>query len=141
MGPNLHAYAALSSGRMEPRKIIGTVDTSEFVVAVCASVGFLFGLSFAEVPWTIVGALFVGGLIAAPAAAYIVRILPTRIMGTAVGGFILVVNANTFFSAIGLSTGMATVAYILLVAVWIAALVFAIGARRQDQEEAEGQPV
>jgi len=131
----------LSSGRMEPRKIIGTVDTSEFVVAVCASVGFLFGLSFAEVPWTIVGALFVGGLIAAPVAAYIVRILPTRIMGTAVGGFILVVNANTFFSAIGLSTGIATVAYILLVAVWIAALVFAIGARRQDQEEAEGQPV
>src|SRR5215203_2685255 len=44
----------LSSGRMEPRKIIGTVDTSEFVIAVCASVGFLFGLSLAEIPWTIV---------------------------------------------------------------------------------------
>ena len=87
----------LSSGRMEPRKIIGTVDTSEFVIAVCASIGFLFGLSLAEVPWMIVTALFVGGLIAAPVAAYIVRILPTRIMGTAVGGFILVVNANTFF--------------------------------------------
>src|SRR5919107_1019172 len=27
----------LSSGRMEPRKVIGTVDTSEFVIAVCAS--------------------------------------------------------------------------------------------------------
>jgi uncharacterized protein len=26
----------LSSGRMEPRRIIGTVDTSEFIVAVCA---------------------------------------------------------------------------------------------------------
>src|SRR5215217_689118 len=132
----------LSSGRMQPRKIIGTVDTSEFVIAVCASVGFLFGLSFADVPWTIVGALLLGGLIAAPIAAYIVRILPTRIMGTAVGGFILVVNANTFFSAIGLATSVATVAYVLLVAVWIAALAFAIGARRQDQEEApEGQAV
>ena len=129
----------LSSGRMEPRKI---VDTSEFVIAVCASVGFLFGLSFAEVPWTIVGALLLGGLVAAPVAAYIVRILPTRIMGTAVGGFILVVNANTFFGAIGLSASIATVAYILLIAVWVAALVFAIGARRQDQEEAaEGQAV
>jgi len=132
----------LSSGRMEPRKIIGTVDTSEFVIAVCASVGFLFGLSLAEVPWTIVAALFLGGLIAAPVAAYVVRILPTRIMGTAVGGFILVVNANTFFGAIGLPSGVATVAYVLLVGVWIAALVFAIGARRQDQEEAaEGQTV
>src|SRR5215213_9692456 len=132
----------LSSGRMEPRKIIGTVDTSEFVIAVCASVGFLFGLSFADVPWTIVGALLLGGLIAAPIAAYIVRILPARIMGTAVGGFILVVNANTFFSAIGLSTSLATVAYVLLVAVWIAALAFAIVARRKDQEETpEGQAV
>jgi mannitol-specific phosphotransferase system IIBC component len=94
------------------------------------------------VPWTIVGALLLGGLIAAPIAAYIVRILPTRIMGTAVGGFILVVNANTFFSAIGLATSVATVAYVLLVAVWIAALAFAIGAKRQDQEEAvEGQAV
>src|SRR5215204_5631909 len=132
----------LSSGRMEPRKIIGTVDTSEFVIAVCASIGFLFSLSLAEVPWTIVGALFLGGLIAAPIAAYIVRILPTRIMGTAVGGFILVVNANTFFGAVGLSSSLSTVAFILIIAVWIAALAFAIGAKRQDQEEAvEGQAV
>jgi uncharacterized protein len=112
------------------------------VIAVCASVGFLFGLSLAEIPWTIIGALFLGGLIAAPIAAYIVRILPTRIMGTAVGGFILVVNANTFFDAVGLSGGLATVAYVVLIAVWIAALIFAIGARRQEQEEAaEGQAV
>jgi uncharacterized membrane protein YfcA len=132
----------LSSGRMEPRKIIGTVDTSEFVIAVCASVGFLFGLTLAEIPWTIVGALVFGGLIAAPIAAYIVRILPTRIMGTAVGGFILVVNANTFFGAVGLSSSLSTVAFIFIIAVWIAALAFAIGARRQDQEEAvEGQAV
>ena len=132
----------LSSGRMEPRKIIGTVDTSEFVIAVCASVGFLISLSLAEVPWTIVAALFLGGLIAAPIAAYIVRILPTRIMGTAVGGFILVVNANTFFGAVGLPSSLTTVAFILIIAVWIAALAFAIGARRQDQEEAvEGQAV
>jgi uncharacterized protein len=132
----------LSSGRMEPRKIIGTVDTSEFVIAVCASVGFLISLSLAEVPWTIVAALFLGGLIAAPIAAYIVRILPTRIMGTAVGGFILVVNANTFFGAVGLPSSLSTVAFILIIAVWIAALAFAIGAKRQDQEEAvEGQTV
>jgi uncharacterized protein len=84
----------------------------------------------------------VGGLVAAPIAAYIVRILPTRIMGTAVGGFILVINANTFFGAVGLPSSLSTVAFVLIIAVWIAALVFAIGARRQDQEEAaEGQAV
>jgi len=63
-------------------------------------------------------------------------------MGTAVGGFILLVNANTFFEAIGLSTGIATVGYVVIVAVWVAALIFAIGARREEQEEApEGQAV
>ncbi len=129
----------LSSGRMEPRKIIGTVDTSEFVIAVCASIGFLFGLSFAEVPWTIVGALLLGGLVAAPIAAYIVRILPTRIMGTAVGGFILVVNANTFFDAVGIAPSVASVLYVLLVAVWIAALAFAVVAMRRDRRAAAEQ--
>jgi mannitol-specific phosphotransferase system IIBC component len=112
------------------------------VIAVCASVGFLIGLSLAELPWTIIGALFLGGLIAAPIAAYIVRILPTRIMGTAVGGFILVVNANTFFEAVGLPSSLTTVAFIAIIAVWVAALIFAIGARREEQQEApEGQAV
>jgi uncharacterized membrane protein YfcA len=133
----------LSSGRMEPRKIIGTVDTSEFVIAVCASIGFLFSLSLAEVPWTVVAALFVGGLVAAPVAAYIVRILPTRIMGTAVGGFILVVNANTFFGAVGLPPSLTTVAFAAIIVVWVAALIFAINARREEQQDEtpEGQAV
>ena len=34
----------LSSGRMEPRKVVGTVDTSEFLVALAASLGFVFAL-------------------------------------------------------------------------------------------------
>ena len=71
----------LSSGRMEPRKIIGTVDTSEFLVALSASIGFLLALSFAQIPWTVVGALLLGGIIAAPIAAYIVRILPAESSG------------------------------------------------------------
>src|SRR4028118_2130296 len=86
----------LSSGRMQPRKVVGTVDTSEFVVALCASLGFLISLSFAEVPWNVVGALLVGGVIAAPIAAYVVRILPTRILGTAGGGGILITNMKKF---------------------------------------------
>ena len=86
----------LSSGRMEPRKIIGTVDTSEFVVALCASVGFLLALSISEIPFDVVGALLVGGVVAAPIAAYLVRILPMRVLGPAVGGVILITNMRTF---------------------------------------------
>jgi uncharacterized membrane protein YfcA len=129
----------LSSGRMEPRKIIGTVDTSEFVVAVCASLGFLISLSFAEIPWTVVGALLAGGIVAAPIAAWVVKMLPTRILGTAVGGVILLVNMQTFFEAIGLAGSAATVGYFLIAGVWAAAIIFAISAIRRDRALA-GQP-
>src|ERR671939_829350 len=116
----------LSSGRMQPRKIIGTVDTSEFLVALSASLGFLFALSFADIPWTVVGALLLGGVIAAPIAAYIVRILPARILGSAVGGLILVTNMKTFLEAVGVGGALAVPIYVLIVAVWIAAVVFSI---------------
>jgi uncharacterized protein len=132
----------LSSGRMQPRKVIGTVDTSEFLVAVAASIGFFVSLSFADIPWQLVGALLVGGLIAAPVAAWIVRILPARIMGTAVGGVILIVNMRTFLEAIGVSGGLALAIYVLIVVVWLAALSHSIMVNRQEKKRAvaEGQP-
>src|ERR687895_2038246 len=105
----------LSSGRMEPRKIVGTVDTSEFVVAFAASIGFLVSLSFAEIPWGVVGALLVGGVIAAPVAAWVVRILPMRVLGTAVGGVILITNMRTFLEAVGVSGPLVVVIYALIV--------------------------
>ena len=130
----------LSSGRMEPRKIIGTVDTSEFLVALSASIGFLFALSFADIPWTVVGALLLGGVIAAPIAAYIVRILPARILGSAVGGLILVTNMKTFLEAVGVGGALAILIYILIVAVWIAAVVFSIRVNRQEQKGLTPEP-
>ena len=132
----------LSSGRMQPRKVIGTVDTSEFLVAFAASVGFLISLSFADIPWQLVGALLLGGLIAAPIAAWIVRMLPARIMGTAVGGIILIVNMKTFLEAIGVSGGLALAIYVLIVVVWLAALSHSIMVNRQEKKRAvaEGQP-
>jgi uncharacterized protein len=129
----------LTSGRMEPRKVIGTVDTSEFVVAVCASIGFFYALSFSEVPWEVVTALLVGGVLAAPIAAYVVRILPTRILGTAVGGLILVTNMRTFLEAAGLNSDPALKwsIYAVIVAIWLAALAFAVTIVRQERTAVE----
>jgi uncharacterized membrane protein YfcA len=132
----------LSSGRMEPRKIIGTVDTSEFLVALAASIGFLVSLSFSDIPWQVVGALLLGGVIAAPIAAYIVRIMPARILGTAVGGVILVTNMKTFLEAVGITGALAVVVYVLIVAVWISALAFSIRVNtleKGDSVTKEGQ--
>ena len=131
----------ISSGKMEPRKVVGTVDTSEFVVALSASIGFFLALSFAEIPWQIVGALLVGGVIAAPIAAYIVRILPARILGTAVGGIILVTNMRTFMGTVGIEGALALLLYALIVVVWVAALAHSIMVNRQEKRTAaEGHP-
>jgi uncharacterized protein len=124
----------LSSGRMEPRKVVGTVDTSEFIVALCASIGFLISLSFAQVPWGVVGVLLGGGLIAAPIAAWIVRYLNARVLGTAVGGFILLVNAKTFLEAVGLDPSLNIIVYVAILAVWATALYFAISALRRERQ-------
>jgi uncharacterized membrane protein YfcA len=122
----------LSSGRMEPRKVVGTVDTSEFVVAMCASVGFLISLSFAEIPLSIVAALLIGGVIAAPLAAWLVRHLHPRVLGTAVGGVILLTNARTFLKAIGVDPGTNHFIYAAILAIWAVALYFAFSIARRD---------
>lgn len=140
----------LASGRMEPRKVIGTIDTSEFIVALSASAGFLLGLSMAEVPWRAVGCLMVGGVIAAPFAAWIVRHLDARILGTAVGGWIILTNAHTFLKAIGVSgdmlgSGAANIivpVYGMAIAAWMTALYFAISAAvRERRQVSLGQAV
>ena len=87
--------ALLVDGRMEPRKVIGSIDTSEFAVSASASIGFLVGLGAAGINWGFALALLAGGLVAAPLAAYLVRIAPAHLLGVAVGGLILLTNSRT----------------------------------------------
>jgi uncharacterized membrane protein YfcA len=93
----------LSSGRLEPRKVVGSVDTAEFVVTVGASLGFLAALGTQGVDWAYVGALLVGGAVAAPLAAVLVRYLPARTLGVTAGGLIVLTNAKTLGEEAGAS--------------------------------------
>lgn len=125
----------LASGRIEPRKVVGSVDTAEFVVAVSASLGFLIGLGSAGIDFAWVGALLVGGVLAAPVAAYLVRHLPARILGTAAGGLIILTNVKTVLesSLVGLEKDSMTVWSIvaLLAVVWMALIGTAVQAERE----------
>ena len=122
----------LSSGRLEPRKVVGSIDTSEFLVTVGASAGFLVSLSFADINIGWLVALLAGGLIAAPVAAWLVRKLPARVLGSAVGGLILLTNTKTFGEAVGVPSEYLVVAYVSLAVVWIAAIASAVVAVRRD---------
>ncbi|MFI5838359.1 sulfite exporter TauE/SafE family protein [Catenuloplanes sp. NPDC051500] len=128
----------LVSGRMEPRKVVGSVDTSEFVVALAASAGFLLGLGTTGFVWGTVLALLAGGLVAAPIAAYLVRIVPAQLLGAAVGGLIVLTNARTMMKTFDITGGVNTAVYLLIIAAWVTAAVLAVRAlRRTRQAEAQ----
>lgn len=126
--------ALLASGRMEPRKVIGTIDTSEFIVAVAASIGFLANLGGEGVDFASAGAILLGGVIAAPLAAFLVRHFPPRLLGASVGGLIILTNARTLVgkSGLALDPTWQRVVYVVVVAGWIAAFAYSFIQYRRD---------
>ncbi|MCW2701029.1 MAG: hypothetical protein JWQ45_2564 [Blastococcus sp.] len=127
--------AILASGRMEPRKVIGSIDTSEFLVAIAASLGFLVALGSQGVNPVWAAGLLIGGLIAAPIAAWLVRHIPPRMLGSLVGGGIIVTNARTLLRSdwIDASDPVRYGVYALLYAIWALAVVHSYRQYRKDR--------
>jgi uncharacterized membrane protein YfcA len=92
-------------------------------VALAASLGFLMHLGEEEVQWGAVGALLLGAVIVAPFAAYVVKVLAPRVLGTFVGGLILVLNARTILIALG-APGPLRLALLVLLGALSAVLVW-----------------
>ena len=122
----------LATGKMEPRKVIGSVDTSEFLVALAASVGFLAALGTEVVSTPIVAALLVGGVAAAPLAAWLVRKVTARLLGSLVGGLIILTNVRTIFTVTDEPAAARLWAYVVIVSVWTAAVALVVRAHRRD---------
>lgn len=116
----------LSQDGVPARKVVGTVDTSEFAIAVSATIGFLIALGWQEVNWFWVISLMVGGIIAAPIAAWIVTKLPSYLLGVLVGGFIILTNARTLLVTWSLQDHWVTVIYMLILIGWAGSLAFVI---------------
>jgi uncharacterized membrane protein YfcA len=122
----------LATGKMEPRKVVGSVDTSEFLVAFAASIGFLVGLGSQGVKPAIVVPLVVGGIVAAPLAAWLVQLLTARILGAAVGGLILLTNARTMADVFEARGEVRNPIYLAIAVVWAAAFAFVVYRHRRE---------
>ncbi len=91
------ATTGLLGAGAPPRFVIGTVNASEFLIALSVSVSFLIALltghwSDAGSLWehsTAVGGLIVGGVLAAPLAGWMVKSLKEQILLRLVGGLIV----------------------------------------------------
>ncbi len=133
--------AILASGRMEPRKVIGSIDTSEFLVALAASLGFILALGSQGIDFLWVAGLLIGGMVAAPLAAWLVRHVPPRMLGSLVGGAIVLTNSRTLLRSdwIDASDPVRYAVYAAIYAVWAAAVVHSFREFRKDrvQESAD----
>lgn len=135
--------AILASGRMEPRKVIGSIDTSEFFVAVAASLGFLVGLGTAGINPSWALALLIGGLIAAPIAAWLVRLVPPRVLGSAVGGIIVLTNVRTLLSldSFPVDAGVRGLVLGIIALGWAAAVTYSFREHRRAVAAEKAEPV
>ncbi|MFI9551036.1 sulfite exporter TauE/SafE family protein [Nonomuraea endophytica] len=127
--------AILASGRIPPRKVIGSIDASEFLVAIAASIGFLVGIGSENINFAWVGVLLLGGVIAAPIAAWLVRHIPPRILGSAVGGVIILTNVRTLLRSdwIDAPGNVQAIAYVLIALLWVGAIVYSVREYRRDK--------
>jgi uncharacterized membrane protein YfcA len=130
----------LVSGRVAPRKVIGSVDTSEFLVAAAASVGFFIGIGNEGVRLGYVLALLAGGLLAAPLAAYIVRHIPPKLLGSLVGGIIVLTNSRTLIRELDLTGPTVAMIYTTIVAGWVGAVAYSATTLRRERLAATDPP-
>lgn len=132
--------ALLTDGRMEPRKVIGSIDTAEFCVSAAASLGFIVALGSQGIHWGLALALLVGGVIAAPIAAYLVRLAPAHLLGIAVAGLILLTNTRTILTAADSPAGVNWAVYATLFVITLAGLFVASVRNRNKAAREEPAP-
>jgi len=77
----------------EPRFVVGSVNLAEFFVTLSES--FVFILTIGLIHWKIIVGLMIGGVLAAPLAAYVCSRIPRRPMMCMVGALIIITSLRT----------------------------------------------
>lgn len=83
----------------EPRRTIGTVNTSEFLVALTSAATFIFALGWEAFTEATVG-LLIGGIVAAPIGAWLVKVIPAKPLLVAVGILLTVTSLSGIYRAL-----------------------------------------
>ena len=84
-----------------PRFTIGSVNVTEFFVTLSQSIVFVLTLTLTMKDAEIILGLLIGGVIAAPLAAFAARYIPARPLMMAVGVLIIILSVRTLILAIG----------------------------------------
>ncbi|HWK37542.1 MAG TPA: sulfite exporter TauE/SafE family protein [Hyphomicrobium sp.] len=82
----------------QPRYAIGSVNIAEFFVTFTISATFVatIGLEL----WPIIAGLIIGGVVAAPFAAYATKVLPDKVLMILVGCIVAILSLRTIVAAL-----------------------------------------
>jgi uncharacterized membrane protein YfcA len=83
--------ALILSGE-EPRKAVGVIEFTEPIISLTAVISFGVILGFEKFMWDIALPMILGGLILTPVAAYLTKRPPRRLLGTAIGTWLVALN-------------------------------------------------
>ena len=93
------ATSALIARGVSTRYAVGTISALELLVAV-ASVAALAAV-LEQADWAVIAALVLGGVPAAPVAAWLVRHAPTRVMMAVVGCAVIALSGYNLYRVLG----------------------------------------
>ena len=92
--------STLIAGGRHPRYTIGSVNLAEFFVALASSFTFFIVLGIQH--WQIIAGLILGGMIAAPIAAYLSSKIPTKKLMLVVGVVEILVSIRIILKSAGI---------------------------------------
>jgi len=125
----------LTTSRLEPHRVVGSVSTAQVFASTAAVIGFWMAVpDTLTVLWPVVVGMAVGGMAAAPLAAWLTRKIPTAKLGSTIGMLVVALNLRTLLGNFDVPWPVVTGLYLALAAVW--ALVLAAPRRRAAREAA-----
>ncbi|KQZ73513.1 hypothetical protein ASE06_14165 [Sphingopyxis sp. Root214] len=96
-GPVVTSNLLVQGG--EPRKVVGTVNSVEFFLAVSVSIAFIWNLGFEEILGPTLG-LIIGGVAAAPLGAMMAKRFSPKVMLVMVGIVLIATSAFGLYRAL-----------------------------------------
>lgn len=120
-GPVVTPY--LLNRAVHPRVAIGSVNTAEVAVASASAFSLIGSLGIAGVDVFVLLSMLAGGVVAAPLAAWVIRFVPARPMGVAVGILLLVTNGRPLVGWAGFTLGpLSGTVYALMIVLVVVAV-------------------
>jgi hypothetical protein len=129
----------LTTSRLEPHRVVGSVSTAQVFASTAAVIGFWMAVpDTLTVLWPVVVGMAVGGMAAAPLAAWLTRKIPTAKLGSTIGMLVVALNLRTLLGNFEVPWPVVTGLYLALAAVW--AFVLVAPKRMATRREAAANP-